>query len=308
MLDLLFKSIDARIQSKDKQTSDSKNAKTVPETAVESNNKKGLLSSLTRRIRGVFNSQAPLSSSSSSSVAMTPESSLVSVIEESSSSDAEPPLNAFGNFEAIPGLHPTKIANVESLLASARPGERIIKTWSTVSPSSLALLQKNALRHGDHYRFLIAFKVRLLRSWLDGWRINAGISSNEELRMIQGVPVVLTTEVLLHQTATPADIFQALVIVNRAIYEFDQASDSTDIDRAAAKLQNMPSDDDLRWRETEEETLKRLKLDEDFADQLSESAYAYEFRHREEIYYRLQLAGWDMKRLTYGSIKARVQW
>lgn len=140
-------------------------------------------------------------------------------------------------------LSPSYVAKHEQLLLPSLYGEKMIKTWSTLSQNDANSLQQYVQYAVDEKeQVVVVLSARLVFSWVDAYLVKIGARKGN-LRMVDGYPVVLMTEILVHNNATPMDLFRALVQVNRIMYDMNRErinSDSVSMKQVATGLRNIP--------------------------------------------------------------------
>lgn len=227
-------------------------------------------------------------------------------------------------------LTPPEIARREKLLMPARRGESLIKTWSSLRSRDGRTIRRFAsFFKSRNERVAVVLHARLQRSWMDGFLVHSGLlRQGAEVRLVDGCPVVLCQEILIHKDASPLDIFAAFVMVNRVSHIFSLHSSATTVDSSAAAMMiadrrlasvevpsplhssssddTVPADSDRDRRE--QALLDQLRVGPDDLMHMVRESHAYQQTHLQDILSGLQTAGWTTDRFMFGSIKRRVEW
>lgn len=91
-------------------------------------------------------------------------------------------------------------------------------------------------------KLFVTLNVRIAASWMDaktstlGWGDGGTVGC---LRSVEGVPVIVSPQVLLREDATAHDIFRALIIVHKLLHELGLRSSEMTADQAGAGLQKI---------------------------------------------------------------------
>jgi len=217
---------------------------------------------------------------------------------------------------------------MEKLLMPARRGESLIKTWGSLSSRDGRSIRRfAAFFKSNNERVAVVLHARLLRSWVDGFLVHSGLRQGAEVRLVDGCPVVLCQEILIHKDASPMDIFRAFVIVNRVSHIFSLQSTATTVDSSAAAIQiadrrlplssspdrsqhssSVEADSASCRDQREQALLEQLKVGHDDLMHMVRLSHAYQRMHLPDIMGGLQTAGWVTDRFMFGSIKRRVEW
>lgn len=223
-------------------------------------------------------------------------------------------------------LTPPEIARREKLLMPARRGESLIQTWGSLRSRDGRAIRRFASFFKSHdERVAVVLHARLLRSWMDGFLLHTGLRQGAEVRLVDGCPVVLCQEILIHKDASPLDIFKAFVMVNRVSHIFSLNSSATTVDSSAAAMmiadrrlasvqdrsQHSSSSSeaaDCERDRREQALLHQLRLGHDDLMGMVRESHAYQRMHLQDILSGLQTAGWTTDRFMFGSIKRRVEW
>lgn len=222
-------------------------------------------------------------------------------------------------------LTPPEIARREKLLMPARRGESLIQTWGSLRSRDGRAIRRFASFFKSHdERVAVVLHARLLRSWMDGFLVHSGLRQGAEVRLVDGCPVVLCQEILIHKDASPLDIFRAFVMVNRVSHIFSLNSSATTVDSSAAAMmiadrrlasmedrsQHSSSSEaaDCERDRREQALLHQLRLGHDDLMDMVRESHAYQRTHLQDILSGLQTAGWTTDRFMFGSIKRRVEW
>lgn len=220
--------------------------------------------------------------------------------------------------ELFDQLSPEYVANVESLVASVIPGQRILKTWSNLhlpqvnipkvltkfpfsskkhhsnsnnSSSSSSHNQNqqhndpvalSAVPEGSHSlgdeKFAVLVNSRSSPSFFDQVLAKARVFSQDMIIRNHGKQYAVTPQILLNKQAQGRDLFRAFIVLHHALFLLNK--ERNDI--------SVPF--------------------ETYLEQCLEEAHAFEKQHGEAIMKLLEKAGWDMHRFAYGSMRIRVQW
>eukprot|EP00597_Dinobryon_sp_UTEXLB2267_P003547 CAMPEP_0170073750 /NCGR_PEP_ID=MMETSP0019_2-20121128/11139_1 /TAXON_ID=98059 /ORGANISM="Dinobryon sp., Strain UTEXLB2267" /LENGTH=522 /DNA_ID=CAMNT_0010283535 /DNA_START=351 /DNA_END=1919 /DNA_ORIENTATION=+ len=245
-------------------------------------------------------------------------------------------------------LSPLQVAQSERLFLPTRQGEGLVRTWGSLQLEQaqqlqpvLALFDQFRPPGDPRSRILVVVRARLLRSWWTAFAIKSRLNPQEVVRIKQGVPVVLTPQVLLHKDASQEDLFRALLIVHRLLHDLYAASDRvTAADQASAALlllthrivarrgeapETPPPDPRAGWglkrlsrpasepscsvtAEEERCCLAEVGLDPASLLSLIGAACEYEQQHGPAVLRCLEAAGWTTRRFMFGTIRARVEW
>jgi hypothetical protein len=212
---------------------------------------------------------------------------------------------------AAAALTPVEVASREPILQRARYAEEMFKSWSglrvdaDVLRGSLALCQSEGA-DGAAPRFVVTAGVRVARSWAEVRRVELAWEPCATLRAVRDVPVVLSPQVLLRRDATSADVFRALVVVQRLVQLFEARS-------APVGASSVP----LPWvalgrrkadNEGQRAALAALGLDSATVLGLLREAKEYEDTNLPAVLKLLQAAGWDSDKFTFGNLSPRVEW
>lgn len=168
-------------------------------------------------------------------------------------------------------IRPSRLAKVENLLVSTRPGDRVLTSWSSLgSIDTASLADSIALADREKARFVLVWQIRdaslLDRIFKRGFIIDRGYTSK-----------MVIPRILLHRDAGHTDLFQAFIVIHKVLQDLRKMTDSDTID-------------------------------EQLSMNLTTSAFAFERIHRDEIKSILMDAGWDMSHFSFGSLRHRVRW
>lgn len=164
---------------------------------------------------------APTSATSTTATTTT-----TSTMTASATADAATATSTAGVDPVLQQMNPAYVARHEQLLLPSLHGEGMIQTWSTLAEPDAGALQQYvqyAVRHKENV--VVVPSARLLQSRLDAYLVNIGVRRGS-LRLVGGVPVVMTTDLLVHTAASPLDIFRALVQVNHMTCELNRGASS----------------------------------------------------------------------------------
>jgi hypothetical protein len=106
-------------------------------------------------------------------------------------------------------------------------------------------------------------------------------------KTINGQEYIFTPQILLRQNATHHDIFRALLITNRLVYNIQTIFSNHNSTNSSHVIN--PTDN-------------RVLI------QLIQEAYTIEQNYIVSVESLLQLCGWDLSKFMYGDIKTRVDW
>lgn len=144
-----------------------------------------------------------------------------------------------------------------------------------------SLLMEYAYIFGEHEKFIVALDVQRHMSILDSLKSLVGWNTLSLWRHVEGVGCrVFTPQVLLHSSAGPKDIFNALVVVHKVIHELKKETSSCE-----NRKSNIENPDD-------QTTVK-------FAIDLVQRSYSFQKLETKKIVDRLVSAGWNMERFTF---------
>jgi hypothetical protein len=199
-------------------------------------------------------------------------------------------------------LTPQQVASVEQIFMPTKFGEDMFKVWSTVQCSP-EVLKSSIELFGKDEKIIITLHAKIVTSWLEAFKAQSGLNSISSLRLVNGVPVLLTPEALLHVNATSFDIFRAILIVYRILMDFEKAT----VEVNAKEVSNILK----KYKKEKGSVLPNIEnigLASDKLTQMISSAYFYEKNNLRNIINFLRTAGWDMGKFLSGTIKKRVEW
>lgn len=189
---------------------------------------------------------------------------------------------------------PISVARRERLLVASTVDESLVKVFSSLSPAGLRqflnLQQNNSIPIQD--KFIVLFSLVPVTSLWEKLAVQWKIRRNAWLGTIHDqsnreIPVVLSSEVLLHRRATSMDLFRAIVITWRGALWF-------------RNIDNRKHFEVMDWNSNCENELNNI------AQSLRVTSYNYEQAHRSEIFQFLEENGWETKQFSLGSMRLRV--
>ena len=127
------------------------------------------------------------------------------------------------------------------------------------------------------------------------------------LRSVGGVPVIFTPQILLHFNATQFDVFRASFIVRKILHEFKTNSVEINVNSVGAKLQKLGMDN-INLEEYSRNILPSLNLGCDDLLVMIENAKIFEKKNMRDCINLLRVAGWDVSKFTFGTLRTRVEW
>ena len=176
-------------------------------------------------------------------------------------------------------LSPNCVAQKEQIFLPTKFGEKLFQVWSsqTLSPTSL---QKFMSIFKPEEKILVTMEAELITSPIMILYRRAQHNSFSCFATPSNALICLKPRVLLHRDASHFDVFRALVIVHKAVHDFESSL-------SCASASGVAEDDLVglvsRAKDYEKETLR-------------------------DIINTLRSAGWDMSKFMYGSINSRVTW
>ena len=127
------------------------------------------------------------------------------------------------------------------------------------------------------------------------------------LRSIEDVPIIFTPQILLHYNATQFDVFRASFIVRKILHEFKLISKETNVTSVGAKLQKLGADK-ISFDDYSESILPRVNLGCESLLAMIEEAKIFEKKNMRDCINLLRVAGWDVSKFTFGTLRTRVEW
>ena len=235
-------------------------------------------------------------------------------------------------------LTPAEVAAREPIFFPSRFAEDMFKSWSglqvdaDVLQGSMEVFRRSSIS-ADSYndddgrivsakdRFIVTLDARIARSWADARRVELLFNPCASLRSVQGIPVVLSPQVLLHKDASPLDVFRAIVVVQWLIAQFEARSEPINASAVGAKLLQLAVEKRRNGTTTSSESmdvnvsaayskhmLPQLGLGSADLISLLRDANKYEHDNLPAILSLLQTAGWDTNKYTFGNLRTRVDW
>lgn len=212
----------------------------------------------------------------------------------------------------LTNISPLAVSRRERLLLSTSQNERVVKSFGSLQlpGNNGTILDETLSLFSDHGEldcdtscrggtpFLVVLKASVVTSSRWGGGLWGGGCGNSVRRLWRGEEVEITPQLVLHKEAKQVDIFRALVVIHRILYKFQKAS--------------LPIDPNHK-RKTSIDRNKKIELESlglgpsDLMLMVRE-AYSYEREYRRSISNYLELAGWDVSRFMFGTIKRRAEW
>ena len=196
-------------------------------------------------------------------------------------------------------LTPQEVAAVEHIFVPTKFGEDMFKVWSTVKCSPKVLKSSIDL-FGKDEKIIITLHAKVVTSWLEAYYAQCGLNSISSLRLINGVPVLLTPEALLHVNASSFDVFRAIIIVHRILMDFENSTKTITSTDAWKIIKT--------YKKGKEPELDNIGLSSDILIEMIGNGYNFEKKNLRNIINLLRTAGWDMGKFLSGTIKKRVEW
>ena len=134
-----------------------------------------------------------------------------------------------------------------------------------------------------------------------------GWQSSSVLRSVDGIPIIFTPQILLHYNATQFDVFRASFIVRKILHEFKSKSVDISADSVGAKLQKLTIEN-INFKNYSTEILPSIKLDTSDLLNMIENAKNFEKKNMRDCINLLRVAGWDVSKFTFGTLRTRVEW
>ena len=178
-------------------------------------------------------------------------------------------------------ITPNEVAEKEELMMPYLISERTFATWISLSPHVLPKHLETAFSLFAEEKFCIVLH-------LEG----------------RGKRLRLVPQVLLRKEASASDIFRALVVVHRALFDFSSSSLSSSSSSSSAASRPPLSEEDKSVDAGAGEEAATAS----FLDGLVREAQKYEKRESELLLASMAKAGWDTTKFTYGAVSDRVQW
>lgn len=207
-------------------------------------------------------------------------------------------------------LTPSATAMKEHIFIPTRQGEALFQLWSTVKIKAKELSTFLAVNEpSPECRFIFYAHARLVKSRFDILSHKVGLDSVSVLRSFNGIPVLVTPQVLLRKDATAFDVFRAIVVTHRFLHYIEQKSHIVSKDHtAAAYLKHNNYHGRTQDESNDEAVLKSLGLDISSLTETAKAALDYEKSNMRDIVNDLRSAGWDMNKFMFGVVKRRVEW
>ena len=231
-------------------------------------------------------------------------------------------------------LTPAEVAAREPIFFPSRFAEDMFKSWSglqvdaDVLQGSMEVFRPSTStnNHNDdgrmvstQDRFIVTLDVRIAKSWADARRVELLFNPCASLRSVQGIPVVLSPQVLLHKDASSLDVFRAIVVVQWLIAQFEARSEPINASAVGAKLLQLAVEKrrngttssegvDVDVAAYSKNILPQLGLGSTDLISLLRDANKYEHDNLPAILSLLQTAGWDTNKYTFGNLRTRVDW
>ena len=196
-------------------------------------------------------------------------------------------------------LTPQEVAAAEQIFMPTKFGEDMFKLWSTVKCSP-DVLKASIDLFGKDEKIMITLHAKVVTSWLDAYNSQIGLNSIASLRLVNGVPILLTPEALLHVNASSFDVFRAIIIVHRILMDFENSTEQI----SASDAWNIIK----KYKKGKEPHLNEIGLASENLNQMIASGYNFEKKNLRNIINLLRTAGWDVGKFLCGTIKKRVEW
>lgn len=196
-------------------------------------------------------------------------------------------------------LTPQEVAAVEQIFMPTKYGEDMFKVWSALKCSSKVLKSSIDL-FGKDEKIIITLHAKVVTSWLEANNAQCGLDSISSLRLVNGVPILLTPEALLHVNASSFDVFRAIIIVYRILMDYENSTEAITPTDAWKIIKT--------YKKGKEPQLDDNGLSSDNLTQMITSGYDFEKKNLRNIINLLRTAGWDMGKFLSGTIKKRVEW
>ena len=159
--------------------------------------------------------------------------------------------------------------------------EKLFSCWSSVKCDP-SLLMDYLYIFGEKEKFIVTLNVQRHLSFLDSLKSLIGWNTLSIWRNVDGVGYrVFTPQVLLHSSAEPRDLFRALIVVHKTVYELKKETTE-----CGNKSISIDGDSD--------ETARKLAMD------IVRRAYTFQKYETPKIIDNLVAGGWNMDRYTFG--------
>lgn len=223
--------------------------------------------------------------------------------------------------ETLTKLTPEYVAKNEKILKLSRHGEELFQTWSSLNIKDKVLHRFMCIDQNHHYsgssscsnrinqsevkqQFIIILQATQLSTSLPSRIFRAlfpkSWNPSHLIRYIGYKPYLFTPMILLRNSATHLDVFDALVIVNRIAYIVSQKT-------LAKPTHSLQTSNDSRNVKLAEEMLTDTNIDDDCVG-IVKSAYLFHKTYNNAIKELLSKLGWDLSKFMYGDVTLRVDW
>ena len=102
-------------------------------------------------------------------------------------------------------------------------------------------------------------------------------------------------------------MFRASFIVRKILHEFKSKSVDISADSVGAKLQKLTIEN-INFKNYSIEILPSIKLDTSDLLNMIENAKNFEKKNMRDCINLLRVAGWDVSKFTFGTLRTRVEW